>query len=60
MPSDLAHLTKASAAKTRAEADEIAVRTLAKKLTMVMEAEQAIAQGEMVGFMKVLKRLGKA
>ena len=54
-----AEATKATAAKTRAEADDMAVRTLAKKLAMVLEAEQAIARGEMVGFLKVLKELGK-
>jgi hypothetical protein len=54
-----AEATKASAAKTRAEADEIVLRTLARKLTMLLEAEQAMARGEMEGFLKVLKELGK-
>lgn len=55
-----AEATKATAAKTRAEADEIALRTLAKKLEMVLEAERAMTRGEMEGFLKVLKELGKA
>lgn len=55
-----AEATKATAAKTRAEADEIALRTLARKLAMLLEAEQAMARGEMEGFLKVLKELGKA
>ena len=46
--------------KTRAEADEIALRTLAKRLELVLEAEQAMARGEMIGFLKVLRELGKA
>lgn len=54
-----AEATKATAVKTRAEADEIALRTLAKKLDMVLEAEKAVARGEMEGFLKVLKELGK-
>jgi hypothetical protein len=55
-----AEATRASAVKTRAEADEIALRTLAKKLTMLLEAEQAMARGEAEGFLKVLRKLGKA
>ncbi len=55
-----AEATKATAAKTRAEADEIMLRTLARKLAMVLEAEQAITRGEVAGFLAVLKRLGKA
>ena len=55
-----AEATKATAAKTRAEADEIVLRTLARKLTMLLEAEQAMARGEMEGFLGVLKELGKA
>jgi len=55
-----AEASKATAAKTRAEADEIALRTLANKLRLVLEAEQAMARGEMLGFLKVLDQLGKA
>jgi uncharacterized protein Smg (DUF494 family) len=55
-----AEASKATAAKTRAEADEIALRTLARKLEMVLEADKAIARGEMEGFLKVLKELGRA
>lgn len=54
-----AEATKATAIKTRAEADEIALRTIAKKLEMVLQAELAISRGEMAGFFKVLKKLGK-
>jgi hypothetical protein len=55
-----AEATRATAVKTRAEADEIALRTLAKKLTMLLEAEQAMARGEAKGFLRVLRKLGKA
>lgn len=55
-----ADATKATAAKTRAEADEIALRTLARKLEMVLEADKAMVRGEMEGFLKVLRDLGKA
>ena len=55
-----AEASKATAAKTRAEADEIALRTLARKLEMVLEADKAMARGEMEGFLKVLKELGRA
>jgi uncharacterized protein Smg (DUF494 family) len=55
-----AEASKASAAKTKAEADEIALRTLAKKLQMVLEAERAMAEGEMIGFLQVLRQLSKA
>lgn len=54
-----AEATKATAAKTRAEADEIALRILAKKLAILLEAEQAMARGEAEGFLKLLKELGK-
>lgn len=54
-----AEANKATAAKTRAEADEIALRTLARKLEMVLEADKAMARGEMEGFLKVLKELGR-
>lgn len=55
-----AEATRAAAAKTRAEGEEIALRTLARKLSLAIEAEQAMARGEMQGFLKVLRRLGKA
>jgi hypothetical protein len=55
-----AESTRATAAKTRAQADEIAVRTMARKLAIVMEAERAMARGEMAGFLEVLKQLGTA
>ena len=55
-----AEATRAAAAKTRAESEEIALRTLARKLSLAIEAEQAMARGEMQGFLKVLRRLGKA
>jgi hypothetical protein len=55
-----AEASRATAAKTKAEADEIALRTLAKKLQMVLEAERAMAEGQMLGFLKVLGQLSKA
>lgn len=55
-----AEANKATASKTRAEADQIALRTMANRLRLVMEAEQAMARGELGGFMKVLDDLGKS
>jgi hypothetical protein len=51
---------KACAAKTLAEAEAIDLRTLANKLRLVLQAEQAFASGEMGSFMEVLAHLGKA
>lgn len=55
-----AEVNKAAAAKTHAEAGEIELRTLARKLRLVIEAERAIAAGELDGFLAVLEDLGRA
>jgi flavorubredoxin len=55
-----AEVNKAGAAKTLAEAEAISLRNIANKLKLVLEAEQAMARGEMEGFLRVLGELGKA
>jgi hypothetical protein len=55
-----AEANKAAAAKTHAEAGEIELRTLARKLRLVIEAERSIAAGELDGFLAVLEDLGRA
>lgn len=55
-----AEADKAAAAKTHAEAGEIELRTLARKLRLVIEAERSIAAGELDGFLAVLEDLGRA
>jgi hypothetical protein len=55
-----AEANKAAAAKTHAEAGEIELRTLARKLRLVIEAERAISAGELDGFLAVLEDLGRA
>jgi hypothetical protein len=54
-----AEVNKAGAAKTLAEAEAISLRNIANKLKLVLEAEQAMARGEMDGFLRVLGELGK-
>jgi len=54
-----AEANKASAAKTLAEAEAIELRTLVRKLQLVLEAERAMAQGEVQGFLAVLEHLGR-
>jgi hypothetical protein len=54
-----AEANKAVAARTFAEADAMALQNIANKLRLVLEAERAMAQGEMEGFMRVLGELGK-
>ena len=54
-----AEASRASAVKARAEADEIALRILAKKLAILLEAERAMTRREVEGFLKVLKELSK-
>jgi ORF6N domain len=54
-----AEANKATAARTYAVADALALQNLANKLRLVLEAEQAIAKGEMEGFLRVLGELGK-
>ncbi len=54
-----AEATKATAAKTHAEAEEIELRTLARRLRLVIEAERAVAAGELDSFLSVLDDLGR-
>lgn len=54
-----AEASKAEAAKTQAEAGEIELRTLARKLRLVIEAERAVTAGELDGFLAVLEDLGR-
>lgn len=51
---------KAVAAKTHAEAQEIELRTLARKLRLVIEAERALASEDLQAFLSVLEDLGRA
>ncbi len=53
-----AELSKATAAKTQVEADEIELRLLARKLQLVIEAERAMTGGDLDRFVGVLERLG--
>jgi hypothetical protein len=55
-----AEASKASAAKTQAEAGEIELRLLARKLRLVIEAERAIAVEDLGAFLSVLEDLGRA
>jgi hypothetical protein len=54
-----AEANKAYASRASAEADAIALQNLANQLRLVLEAEQAMARGEMEGFLCVLKELGQ-
>lgn len=54
-----AEATKAVAAKTSAEAGEIELRTLARKLRLIIEAERAMAQDDLQDFLRVLEDLGR-
>jgi hypothetical protein len=53
-----AEASKATAAKTHAEASEIELRVLARKLQLVIEAERAMTGGDLDRFVGVLERLG--
>lgn len=55
-----AEVNKATAARTQAEADEIELRLLARKLQLVIEAERAMTGGDLDRFVGVLERLGAA
>lgn len=55
-----AEVSKAEAARVRAETDQKELQTLVRKLRLVLEAEQAIAAGELSGFLAVLEDLGRA
>lgn len=54
-----AEASKASAAKTHAEAGEIELRLLARRLRLVIEAERAIAADDLGGFLAALEDLGR-
>jgi hypothetical protein len=54
-----AELGKAQAAQIRADVDAKDLKTLANKLRLVLEAERAIAAGELDGFLAVLESLGR-
>ena len=54
-----AEVSKAAAAKTHAEAGEIELRTLARRIRLVIEAERAISAGELDSFLAVLEDLGR-
>lgn len=54
-----AELAKASAAKSQAEANEIELRLLARRLRLVIEAERALAAGDTDAFLLVLEDLGR-
>ncbi|MBC7668553.1 MAG: hypothetical protein H7236_08910 [Gemmatimonadaceae bacterium] len=49
-----------AAAKTQAEAGEIEVRLLVRKLQLVIEAERAMTGGDLDRSIGVLERLGAA
>lgn len=55
-----AEVSKATAAKTHAEAGEIELRLLARRLRLVIEAERAMAAEDIGGFLVVLEQLGSS
>jgi len=55
-----AELAKATAAKSLAEAGEVELRLLARRLRLVIEAERAFAAGQTDAFLTVLEDLGRA
>jgi hypothetical protein len=55
-----AEMSKAAAAKTHAEANEIELRLLARRIRLVIEAERAMAAGRLDRFLAVLEDLGRA
>ncbi len=54
-----AEANKAAAAKTLAEANEIELRNLARRIRLVIEAERAMAAGQLDNFLAVLEDLGR-
>ncbi len=54
-----AEASRASAAKTQAEAGEIELRLLARRIRLVIEAERAMAAGQLDSFLAVLQDLGR-
>jgi hypothetical protein len=55
-----AELAKATAAKSQAEAGEIELKLLARRLRLVIEAERALAAGQTDAFLGVLEDLGRS
>lgn len=55
-----AQLAKATAAKSQAEAEEVELRILARRLRLVIEADRALAEGRTDAFLHVLEDLGRA
>lgn len=55
-----AEVSKAAAAKTKAEAGEIELRLLARRIRLVIEAERAIAADQLNSFLTVLEDLGRS
>lgn len=55
-----AEMSKAAAAKTQTEASEIELRLLARRIRLVIEAERAMAAGQLDSFLAVLEDLGRA
>lgn len=55
-----AEANKAAAAKTQAEASEIELRLLARRLRLVIEAERALSAGHTDAFLVVLEDLGRS
>jgi hypothetical protein len=54
-----AEMSKAAAAKTHAEASEIELRLLARRIRLVIEAEHAMVAGQLDSFLTVLEDLGR-
>lgn len=54
-----AEASKAVAARTQAEANEIELRTLTRRIRLVIAAEQAMAAGDLDNFLGVLEDLGR-
>jgi hypothetical protein len=50
---------KSIAARTRAETEALEFQTIVKKLRLLIEAQRAMAQNEVDGFLNVLKELGE-
>lgn len=54
-----AEASKADAAKTQAEANEIELRTLVRRIRLVIEAEKAMTAGDLDNFLSVLHDLSR-
>jgi hypothetical protein len=53
-----AEAAKAGATKTKAEADAIRMKMLTTRLRLMLQAEQALARGELESFLKLLEEFG--